>query len=130
MKGLNRMLFLVFFAIGIITGWSTITNNSVSASPMTPPTVYLEKPSIPLCVNPNQAKDQFAINIDLVNKMATIEGDAKNVNVNVTTAVKTVIKYKYKTIKEIEYVPVYIQKLNAPVKPKIDNYILPGHISI
>jgi len=124
------MLFLVFFAIGIITGWSTITNNSVSASPTTLPTVYLERPSIPLSINPSTKQNQFAINIDLASQMATVEGNAKNVNVNVTTAVKTVTKYKYETIKEIKYVPVYIQNLDAPVKPEIDSCMLPGHISI
>lgn len=120
MKGLNRMLFVVFFAIGIVTGWSTITNNSVSASPTTLPTVYLERPSIPL--------SKFAINVDLENQKATIEGNA-NVNVNVTTTEKVITKYKYKTIKELVYRPVYIQKFNAPVKPEIDSCMLPGHIA-
>ena len=123
------MLFVVFFAIGIITGWSTITNNSVSASPTTLPTVYLERPSIPLSVNPSTKQDQFAINIDLASQMATVEGNAKNVNVNVTTAVKTVTKYKYETINKIKYVPVYVQSLNTPVKPEINSCMLPGHIS-
>ena len=115
------MLFVVFFAIGIVTGWSTITNNSVSASPTTLPTVYLERPSIPL--------SKFAINVDLENQKATIEGNA-NVNVNVTTTEKVITKYKYKTIKEIEYVPVFrfAPKDLVPVKPELIGVCMPGHI--
>lgn len=80
----------------------------------------IERPSIPL--------SKFAINVDLENQKATIEGNA-NVNVNVTTTEKVITKYKYKTIKELVYRPVYIQKFNAPVKPEIDSCMLPRHIA-
>ena len=121
MKGLNKMLFVVFFAIGIVTGWTTITNNTVLASPSTLPTVYLERPSMPLSINQPTKQDQVAIDIDLASQTATVQGNAKNVNVNVTTAVKTVTKYKYKTIKESEYFLVYIQDIQDIVPPESSN---------
>ena len=123
MKTLNRLLVVLTIAIGITIGrLYHQSGNDAMATSIVP--VYLEKPSIPTILGTPKSE----INIDLNSQEAKITGNAKEVSVNVTTPVK--VRYKYKTIKEIEYVPVFrfAPKDLVPVKPELIGVCMPGHI--
>lgn len=117
---------ILMLIIGMLVGITFNTpNGSVSANDTQ--TVYLEKPGR-LTFGNSDNQTLTNINVDLANQNVSVKGNSL-VNVNVTTPIKKVVEYKYKTIKVIEYVPVYKLNPGIPVKPTIGNVcMLPGHI--
>lgn len=127
MRSLNIAGTVIFMLIiGLIIGIS-INSPSGSVSANDTRTVYLEKPG-KLTFGNLDTPAITNVNVDLTNQKVSVEGNSP-VNVNVTTAIKKSVEYKYKTIKEIQYVPVYKLNPGIPVKPTIGNVcMLPGHI--
>jgi len=122
MKTLNRLLVVLTIAIGITIGRLYHQSGNDAMANIVP--VYLEKPSIPTILSTPKSE----ITIDLNSQETKITSNAKEVSVNVTTPIK--VRYKYKTIKEVEYVPVFrfAPKDLVPVKPAVIGVCMPGHI--
>ena len=128
MRGLNIAGTVVFMLIvGLLIGISINSpNGSASASDVR--TVYLEKPGRLTFGNFND-QQLTNVKVDLTNQKVSVDGNSP-VNVNVTTAIKQVVKYKYKTIIKTEYVPIFrfTAMSSVPVKPVIPLVSIPGHI--